>query len=246
MEAVSIRAPLAGSDHPIAGVNCDMIGFQSAPPLRGAMARSSSEGETGRVSIRAPLAGSDTPTHTPCDEYPVSIRAPLAGSDYCVRSTHLEILEFQSAPPLRGAIPFAGSVEVDHPVSIRAPLAGSDDDGTRPLETPRCFNPRPPCGERSEGGEAGNEPKKFQSAPPLRGAISLRGLPKSHPRVSIRAPLAGSDAGTVSLPRTRSRFNPRPPCGERSCRPIRTMTAKKFQSAPPLRGAISTAIDTVC
>ena len=154
--------------------------FQSAPPLRGAM-----------------------------------IMPPI----------QIEWEEFQSAPPLRGAIHFGAGANSEQGVSIRAPLAGSDDvprAGKRPSRcfNPRppcgerfsdrimncffnCFNPRPPCGERSGECWELDDYSTFQSAPPLRGAIITVYFFYGSLDVSIRAPLAGSDAQTegVKLPK---------------------------------------------
>ena len=101
---------------------------------------------------------------------------------------------------------------------------------------------------------------EFQSALPLRGAtrdcrtaligpgrISIRaplagsdGRPDGRPGfyvISIRAPLAGSDTRAYSLRYTHRHFNPRSPCGERPGRFGTTTRSSRFQSALPLRGA---------
>ena len=80
---------------------------------------------------------------------------------------------FQSALPLRGATPW--------------PIC------QKPAS--RYFNPRSPCGERRGRNCSGIiRPLIFQSALPLRGATKrARKMPWRH-RISIRAPLAGSDS----------------------------------------------------
>ena len=150
--AVSIRAPLAGSDiarrprramrwgfnpRPPCGERSlfasffqNIRPFQSAPPLRGAMGAPPAAAGAVFVSIRAPLAGSDS--------YSSAVPAPRNGS-------------FQSAPPLRGAMAPRFVNRDDSIVSIRAPLAGSDRAKVSMV--------------RDRLG--------FQSAPPLRGAILL-------------------------------------------------------------------------
>ena len=107
----------------------------------------------------------------------------------------------------------------------------------------------PPCFTR----------RKFQLALPLRGATQVYGRHFGVYRISIRAPLAGSDdklpwfcfPGQISIRaplagsdnRRRCRrlrpayFNSRSPCGERRTIFGSRASALAFQSALPLRGA---------
>ena len=55
--------------------------------------------------------------------------------------------------------------------------------------------------------------------------------------ISIHAPLAGSDVGSLRPCARPSNFNPRSPCGERHKIKVGAMTAGGFQSTLPLRGA---------
>ena len=169
----------------------------------------------------------------------ISIHAPLAGSDL-----------------------FKGQAYSRSWISIHAPLAGSDHpltsyavwsvsfQSTLPLrgatrESPCVdthtvyFNPRSPCGERHD--------------------TSLR---TAGARISIHAPLAGSDGSCGSALEVDLDFNPRSPCGERlgdcaiglsprhfnprsPCGERRTAKnaykwLDEFQSTLPLRGATDT------
>ena len=63
--------------------------------------------------------------------------------------------------------------------------------------------------------------------------------------ISIHAPHAGSDSGTLSRPCLASYFNPRSPCGERLPIDLYSACATIFQSTLPMRGAtdFSDALD---
>ena len=103
--AISIHAPLAGSDLGTAVVGVCDEQFQSTLPLRGAT-RTSRQGNRRRWKI--------------------SIHAPLAGSDRPYTSSPRYSLSFQSTLPLRGATRSLRDRRRHHPISIHAPLAGSD------------------------------------------------------------------------------------------------------------------------
>ncbi len=233
------------------------------------------------VSIRAALAGGDNlllylnplvkcfNPRRPCGRRP-----PLRCSRWLPS-------QFQSAPPLRAATGKLIVHKVFSEVSIRAALAGGDHE--YPLCSSRgdCFNPRRPCGRRLKNSTLHQNNTMFQSAPPLRAATLLFcvrrdiGAFQSAPPlraatlrwrvawsaelVSIRAALAGGDAGfdlmgnvgMVSIRaalaggdyNTRSAeiktmsFNPRRPCGRRLEMGRRGFRSSLFQSAPPLRAA---------
>ena len=145
----------------------------------------------------------------------ISIHAPLAGSDGRNRTYNRLLTKFQSTLPLRGATLFANACFCHHGISIHAPLAGSDSYCDTHCREVRYFNPRSPCGERRNGGKINGWNRKFQSTLPLRGAtiviciflllfifqstLPLRGATEIRQhhnrsdRISIHAPLAGSD-----------------------------------------------------
>ena len=122
----------------------------------------------------------------------ISIHAPLAGSD----------------------VAFFDRQQVAI-ISIHAPLAGSDASGKHLPLIMSNFNPRSPCGERPSPNTAAFLACRFQSTLPLRGATGGNREQKYQRKISIHAPLAGSDSPWgVKFCRYRD-FNPRSPCGER-------------------------------
>ena len=145
---------------------------------------------------------------------------------------------FQSTLPLRGATARSRYERVVNHISIHAPLAGSDNLYAFFAQINLDFNPRSPCGERLLTGEAKADADRFQSTLPLRGATVGLNQIAQLVRISIHAPLAGSDAvifhdgqqdfrfqSTLPLRGATERgheygrhvlhFNPRSPCGER-------------------------------
>ncbi len=105
------------------------------------------------------------------------------------------------------------------------------------LPAPKYFNPRSPCGERHGDWDVLSCFGLFQSALPLRGATLSRLHAYGNQRISIRAPLAGSDERGRFFHAEICNFNPRSPCGERQLYGRRNARPRQFQSALPLRGA---------
>ena len=126
--------------------------------------------------------------------------------------------EFQSTLPLRGATVAALMGQERYQISIHAPLTGSDCQdavlsafkkifqSTLPLRgATSCaalriysrgdFNPRSPYGERLLSLLGMIYPLIFQSTLPLRGATDTAAQEKKAHRISIHAPLTGSDSG---------------------------------------------------
>ena len=100
-------------------------------------------------------------------------------------------------------------------ISIHAPLTGSDGVLAALPTGFDYFNPRSPYGERPKSQQKIADLFKFQSTLPLRGAtVTLR--PQSlMRRISIHAPLTGSDFRLVVIRIPLLDFNPRSPYGER-------------------------------
>ena len=80
----------------------------------------------------------------------VSIHAPRVGSDLKPLKDKLVELMFQSTPPVWGATYLLQYVPEAIKVSIHAPRVGSDTYRLLMRPLIRCFNPRPPCGERHD------------------------------------------------------------------------------------------------
>ena len=124
-------------------------------------------------------------------------------------------------------------------ISIHAPLAGRDDLIRQQQDILANFNPRAPCGARRSWPSSAMSCAAFQSTRPLRGATR----PRAHGcvrgrRISIHAPLAGRDNGTLLIWGFVDLFQ--------STRPLRGATfgtshirclTDQFQSTRPLRGA---------
>ena len=237
-QAISIHAPLAGSDRVFCRARRKPCAFQSTLPLRGATAHVTTDVNTEEISIHAPLAGSDSARacrrpwrphfnpRSPCGERRSRRRSPPCQTNFNPRSPCGE---------RRRRVGVAGGRLF---ISIHAPLAGSDSTRASMGWHPADFNPRSPCGERHffnvvcwrqtaisiHAPLAGSDmiappisalPNKFQSTLPLRGATCCTRMVAAEKMISIHAPLAGSDARAGRLARYYPYFNPRSPCGER-------------------------------
>ena len=90
----------------------------------------------------------------------------------------------------------------------------------------------------TRGRRAADPERVFQSTRPMRGATAWRGRENGSVFISIHAPHAGRDgwcpAGTAQ---STSHFNPRAPCGARPLADWAYLTAFRFQSTRPMRGA---------
>ena len=164
------------STHPLRGATfaqqsvISRCKFQSTLPLRGATTQVKEDHSFKAISIHAPLAGCDHSDLQLRVRLIISIHAPLAGCDCDMsretgdkrhfnprtpcgvrRELHallLEIVEFQSTHPLRGATVITSDVATLGCISIHAPLAGCDCRRSLCLRRAGNFNPRTPCGVR--------------------------------------------------------------------------------------------------
>ena len=234
--------------------------FQSTLPLRGATALAAALRRIKRISIHAPLTGSDafTPEVFRRKKY-FNPRSPYGERPEAAAIT--EVLQgFQSTLPLRGATRYFVRVQPQEGISIHAPLTGSDKLKTRGQSSTVNFNPRSPYGERLIPASWGTWSRRFQSTLPLRGATWRIGELLTLRKISIHAPLTGSDGcqpndvytslkfqstlplrgatlTRTSLPWFSVNFNPRSPYGERLLAGQKVVIEAKFQSTLPLRGA---------
>ena len=149
----------------------------------------------------------------------------------------MELKQFQSTPPVRGATkpppvlpppledfnprpPCGGRRQhcphrfQRHRISIHAPRAGGDRFHRGPCRGRCYFNPRPPCGGRLHPRNTKPMPRHFNPRPPC----------------------GGRPSGASVRPAT-SDFNPRPPCGGRPNATAQESIIETFQSTPPVRGA---------
>ena len=126
------------------------------------------------------------------------------------------------------------------PVSIHAPREGSDSSSYAAGKSVKCFNPRPPRGERLALPSYTGPNRVFQSTPPARGATRLR-----RPSVGCafsfnpRPPRGERRCDYLALGCATQCFNPRPPRGERRFLCMIVTHPELFQSTPPARGATS-------
>ena len=191
--------------------------FQSTLPLRGATSWIKDKAGRKVISIHAPLTGSDRPAASQCwSPSDFNPRSPY-GERRKIYGNLLYKNKFQSTLPLRGATAGSASTEQASTISIHAPLTGSDPSFSRLIVKLHHFNPRSPYGERQvfPGQKVIN--KEFQSTLPLRGATIDAVVNPPPDKISIHAPLTGSDW----------------PFG------ARVLTFIPFQSTLPLRGATS-------
>ena len=169
----------------------------------------------------------------------ISIHAPLTGSD-------------PVQPGLRSGIS----------ISIHAPLTGSDYCHIFLVDLIAYFNPRSPHRERLNAIMTRLATDTFQSTLPSQGATDNLKLGYGGTKISIHAPLTGSDArvatemvfSTISIhaPLTGSDychiflvdliayFNPRSPHRERLINNHNAQVEEKFQSTLPSQGATAT------
>ena len=146
----------------------------------------------------------------------ISIHAPLAGSDESTTpSSKRRIRDFNPRSPCGERL---GAISNYFDISIfqsTLPLRGATSRRTGSLHNHGYFNPRSPCGERHQVMVISGDTVKFQSTLPLRGATLGLGGQYGDFRISIHAPLAGSDHRNMVAEGRHEHFNPRSPCGER-------------------------------
>ena len=127
---------------------------------------------------------------------------------------------FQSTRPVWGATAEVDVSAVNFAVSIHAPRVGRDNAKLILSRSPRCFNPRAPCGARQSVRLSGVQDCVFQSTRPVWGATHNARRTADLCVVSIHAPRVGRDVWSCPCHARRRRFNPRAPCGARLVRDI--------------------------
>ena len=148
---------------------------------------------------------------------------PPCGGRHGVALKALDMLEFQSTPPVRGATDPDYNVRTAAIFQSTPPVRGATSFSRRPSNPHQNFNPRPPCGGRPQGLCDGFYAMQFQSTPPVRGATiksfselmqlnlfqstpPVRGatakgmLPEPCVGISIHAPRAGGDVSVPEYP----------------------------------------------
>ena len=129
------------------------------------------------ISIHAPREGSDLEVQQVADNrFLISIHAPREGSDTIGQWGLLQLYQFLSTLPVRGATQRAREAARAQAISIHAPREGSDDQ--------RQW-------DRSDNDCA------FLSTLPVRGATAINGEVLESVAISIHAPREGSDRTTA-------------------------------------------------
>ena len=144
------------------------------------------------ISIHAPLTGSDSQVRGVKNDQFISIHAPLTGSDTPKVTVKEKHKNFNPRSPY-GERRFSGGNSFDR----------------------LNFNPRSPYGERQNSSGCQSLLFLFQSTLPLRGATVARRIGHTGRKISIHAPLTGSDPTDNLQSDTIWDFNPRSPYGER-------------------------------
>ena len=114
---------------------------------------------------------------------------------------------------------------------------GERPDQNRRILPHHYFNPRSPYGERPYRTVTDKEMVKFQSTLPLRGATGVPGGSVRSIRISIHAPLTGSDLVSRSRFWPFRNFNPRSPYGERRYATHKAIYQKGISIHAPLTGS---------
>ena len=234
--------------------------FQSTPLLRGATDVSDSLRTSGLFQS-TPLLRGATVVHVHADLVrDVSIHAPLARGDIIFIGCSMDRYVSIHAPLARGDF-LRQLFQQRQRVSIHAPLARGDFRRAFETTLPRGFNPRPSCEGRPWARQIRHNFFLFQSTPLLRGATLCDFLILFDVKVSIHAPLARGDGGTLNIhkyilvsihaPLARGdyvsvqryacpvRFNPRPSCEGRLSASALSTEAACFNPRPSCEGRLS-------
>ena len=162
-----------------------------------------------------PLRGATARARRPGATAPISIHALLAGRDHSMPRLKIAAVKFQSTRPLRGATMIGHGEWLPYLFQSTRPLRGATAAGMV-LSPPRPhFNPRAPCGARRDRRRGDYARADISIHAPLAGRDSGRPRWQVQAHISIHAPLAGRDC--------RHDFS--------------DISASRFQSTRPLRGA---------
>ena len=144
---------------------------------------------------------------------------------------------FLSTLPSRGATSGPRWTANADGISIHAPLAGSDRYIIESGAGGRNFYPRSPRGERHNFCLQYPDKKRFLSTLPSRGATMAFMVGWCARRISIHAPLAGSDVRPGPHLRPYRDFYPRSPRGERHADPPESAIPDVISIHAPLAGS---------
>ena len=191
--AISIHAPLAGSDEPGRTGAAKANHFNPRSPC----------GER-HCQLCIYRNRHDFNPRSPCGERQLK---PSLSQIVCEISIHA---------PLAGSDEHFWWVDCRHVISIHAPLAGSDDSSEIYNRFPVISIHAPLAGSDNTGGEVSHT-LTISIHAPLAGSDAHFNVTTVDPPISIHAPLAGSDPTCLRRTEKPLNFNPRSPCGERRC-----------------------------
>ena len=192
---ISTHAPRAGSDSKARYTFRRAEIFQSTLPVRGATAERVLTADLQAISIHAPRAGSDPSlllvqgglTH-------ISIHAPRAGSDAPTAPICSRRAAFQSTLPVRGATSTAiVGMRWQTIFQSTLPVRGATARTRSVCTVWYYFNPRSPCGERRRTVWVQHTEIAISIHAPRAGSDGGTLYKQHHIGISIHAPRAGSD-----------------------------------------------------
>ena len=190
--AISIHAPLTGSDFCETGARWLVAEFQSTLPLRGATGQRHKFSNPEKFQSTLPLRGATAGMPLKLWHYNISIHAPLTGSDLCNLCPNTSCNNFNPRSPYGERQNSSGCQSLRFLFQSTLPLRERPVSVSTPKRV-KDFNPRSPYGERR----------------------LFLGLPMIRFLISIHAPLTGSDSADRSNKTSSRDFNPRSPYGER-------------------------------
>ena len=149
------------------------------------------------ISIHAPHAGCDLVAGLSVPSARISIHAPHAGCDRFCKPCPASCWYFNPRTPC-GVRPLCFNRNwFSLLISIHAPHAGCDTKSNTHAKTFQYFNPRTPCGVRHFSERPKDAKNVFQSTHPMRGATQNNPQVAQMIDISIHAPHAGCDRGSV-------------------------------------------------
>ena len=142
-------------------------------------------------------------------------------------------MAFQSTLPSRGATTLVITKLCDKLFQSTLPSRGATRIRLAVRKHSNDFNPRSPRGERLLTPRRTIQKWAFQSTLPSRGATAYFLQVERIQRISIHAPLAGSDSGHPGHSLGCRNFNPRSPRGERHLWPVQPLPSFHFNPRSP-------------
>ena len=148
----------------------------------------------------------------------------------CLRTDY----PFQSTSPVWRTTFLIRSPVKPKRISIHVPRVEDDRVPACTTNSPRYFNPRPPCGGRLAISESIEYFALFQSTSPVWRTTTMTVNTAGMIMISIHVPRVEDDNYFFVYVLTVQYFNPRPPCGGRLTRAVDNYAGIEFQSTSPV------------